>query len=220
MSPRTDPKGFLRAAFVLSLCVGCHSVGTSPGGDTANGSAGTPGGEPASDAGVALAPWAAQDLGEGQCLAINGRGQVLGLDSSGSAFLFDADGTRKSLGAMPDGSRVLGAALGAKGEVVGFSESSTGRTAVVRTGGTWQTLSGLTGSWSAASSIDDDGQIVGTVGGADGEVHAFLWKDGTAQPLPLSPVDRSSAFVRVGRRVAGVMTAAERATHAFVVSTD
>src|SRR4051812_33834228 len=179
-------------ALSSSLCFNCHHAGT-PSATDSNGNAGsgTLGSGSVGDAGATLAPWTAQDLGDGQCLAIDARGEVLGLGPSGGAFLIAADGTRASLGTMPDGSNVVGGALGANGEVVGFAESN-GRVAVRRTDGTWRPLSGLPGTWSVAASIDDDGQIVGTFGTADGEVHAFLWKDGQTQSLPLSPTDNSS----------------------------
>lgn len=218
------------AAIALSLCVGCHS-GKANSGDTAGtpdggGAGGAAGGRgsgtgDAGDGGAPpLAPWAAEDLGEGQCLAINGRGQVLGLDATGSPFVLAADGTRTNLGTMPDGSPVVGVALGATGDVVGFSESSTGRTAVRWTNGQWQALAGLSGTWSVAASVDDDGQIVGTTGSADAKKQAFLWKAGAAQPLPLTTAGSSSAFARVAKRVVGIMTVKDGSTHAFLVSTD
>jgi probable HAF family extracellular repeat protein len=102
---------------------------------------------------------------------------------------------------------------------VGFAESNGARVAVRRRAGTWETLGGLSGAWSVAASIDDDGQIVGTFGTSAGAVHAFLWSNGKTQPLPLSS-DPSSAFLRFGRSVAGVMTAADATTHGFFVSRD
>lgn len=223
---------FWLAAIALSWCVGCHSdkaksgdtAGTTDGGGAGGRGTTTGNTGDAGDAGdggaISFAPWTAEDLGEGQCLAINARGDVLGLDATGSPFVRAADGTRTSLGTLSDGSPVVGVGLGPTGDVVGFSESSTGRTAVRWTNGQWQALAGLSGTWSVAASVDDDGQIVGTTGSTDAKKQAFLWKAGTAQPLPLASAASSSASARVAERITGIMKMNDGSTHAFLVSTD
>ncbi len=220
------------SATALLICIACEggsSAGGNPatGGARATGGAGTSGaaagnggvGAGAAGAGGAnaLAPWQAEDLGEGQCLAINAQGQVLGLDAEGT-FLIEADRTRTALGAMPDGARAIGAALGPNGEVVGFAESDAGRTAIRHTAGGWEVLEGVAGTWSVAASIDERGQIVGTQGTSDGTVQAFIWEKGISEPVVPSSVS-SSALIRANGRVAGVMQVDEL-THAFVALDD
>jgi len=218
---------------VCLACAGCsksggpkHGVGGAGGKSSSSsgnggksgsgGSSAATGDSGAGGVGNNEAPFAAKDLGEGQCLAINGRGQVLGLDADGT-FLIDSDGTRTALGSMPDGAAAIGVALGPNGDVVGFSESDSGRKAIRYAAGGWETLEGTGGTWSAAASVGDDGQIVGTVGASDGTVHGFLWQAGKTKALPLDATQSSSALVRGKNAVAGVMQVAD-ATHAFVAT--
>ncbi len=233
----TDPV-LWRLSAILILVVGLAGVGCSKDDGAQRGGGGTAGksGSSAGNAGKSTsggssaatgeagaggaandeAPFTATDLGDGQCLAINGRGQMLGLDAHG-LFLAEADGTRTALGSMPDRTPAIGVALGPNGEVVGFSESGSGRKAIRYAAGDWETLEGIDGAWSAAASVGDDGQIVGTVGASDGTVHAFLWQDGSTKPLPLKASQNSSALLRGKNTVAGVMQVGD-VTHAFVAT--
>src|SRR5690349_13654645 len=107
----------------ILLCIACEGGGggagvrplAAGGARNTGGGAGTSGvGTGPSGAGGtanALAPWKAEDLGEGQCLAINENGQVLGQDLDGT-FLISADRQRTALGPMPDGAPAVGVALG------------------------------------------------------------------------------------------------------------
>jgi probable HAF family extracellular repeat protein len=159
-------------------------------------------------------------LGEGQCLAINARGQILGLEASGGTFVIALDRSRINLGPMPDGSSAVGTALGPAGEVVGFSESETGRRAIRYVSGQWQALDGVGGTWSVAAGIDEEGVIAGTFGSSDGSAHAFLWQAGKLKPLPVDSAPNSSAFARVKGSTIGVFQTADKATHAFVLSAE
>lgn len=173
---------------------------------------------PATDAGGGGATaWSVADLGPGRCVAVNARGQVLGVDDHDASFLVDTSLTRTALGALA-GAPTTGVALSPSGDVVGYSMAAGGRIAVEYTAGAWQPIAGIPGDWSTAIGIGDQGQIVGVAGSsADAEIHAFLLSRGAAVPLPL-PAQSSAAYVVAGDRVAGVFATSTGQTHGFVAA--
>ena len=136
-----------------------------------------------------------------EATAINGRGQVVGFgrvrgELVDHAFLWTPDvpngttGTITDLGTLAGGSGSAAFGINDRGQVVGcsytfFCDAANGTaflwTPAVPNGSTGSMidLGPLPGgSGSAASGINNGGQVVGASAGADGTAHAFLWTPG------------------------------------------
>jgi probable HAF family extracellular repeat protein len=107
------------------------------------------------------------DLGPGECYGISTDGRVVGMEAGVGGFVIDASGRRRSLGLF-EGDLAIPLGVNSAGDIVGFSQSSQVRRAIVsRAGGDWSKLGFLPGGdWSAALDINDAGDIVGV--GVDG----------------------------------------------------
>lgn len=128
--------------------------------------------------------------------AINESGQVVGTAPMGSnahAFLWNVDGAGQDLGTL-SGYHSSAADINERRQVVGSSEIlDTGyKHAFLWQNGRMQDLGVLPGcSWSAATAINDYGQVVGTSegetrndgSGASGRIHAVLWQNGKITDL-------------------------------------
>jgi probable HAF family extracellular repeat protein len=68
-----------------------------------------------------------------------------------------------------------------RGDVVGFSQTSTGLRAVIWRAGTGMQALGTLGGTSAATAIDARGLVVGYSLTPMGSVHAVAWQEGPAQ---------------------------------------
>lgn len=159
--------------------------------------------------------WLAKDLGVGRCVATNMRGQVLGIDDSHTTFVVAPDGTRTTLGVFASGEITIGVGLTDAGDVVGYSEGPTGRTAVRHSAGVWRTIDGLVGP-SAAIAASGDGQVVG-FSRQGGRGKAFALIGGALADLALLGDRRSAAYLASGGRIAGIVETSDARTHAFLV---
>src|SRR5262245_15001553 len=65
--------------------------------------------------------WSFAELGPGRCVAVNARGQVLGIDDTDVGFVVDGSGVRSSLGGLAGGGRAVGVAISPGGVVVGYT---------------------------------------------------------------------------------------------------
>ena len=176
-----------------------------------------PGGGPGGDDGARS--WTMADLGPGRCVAGNRHGDVLGSDADGQPFVVHPDRTRTALGGFAAGATTVGVAISARGEVVGYSDGPSGRTAIHTVDGQWVAIAGLSGTWSAAAGLDEDDRIVGVMGDGQVERHAFVVDRGGSVALPL-PAGLASAGYVAGSsaRVAGIVETAAGDTHAFVIA--
>jgi probable HAF family extracellular repeat protein len=134
------------------------------------------------------------DLGAGIAFSNNDRGQVVGYNVVGGAFLWD-HGTFTRLGAVPGGNFSLPTSINEHAEVVGWSESAANTTHAFL----WKnqrirdlgTLSGPAGA-SIANAINDRGQVVGSTSTPSGESHAFFWERGAMFDIGTLPGGTSS----------------------------
>ncbi|MBS0425538.1 MAG: hypothetical protein JSR71_14280 [Proteobacteria bacterium] len=99
------------------------------------------------------------------------------------AVIWSSSGTVQALAMLPDSKSCRGLAINNKGGVVGSCDTAAGSRAVFWEGGSSdkaaQDLGTLPGDyWSTASSINNNGDIVGTSGGIDNRHNAVLWIKG------------------------------------------
>ncbi len=164
--------------------------------------------------------WTAKDLGPGRCVALNNHAQVIGYDDSGSSFVVSQGTAETNLGTAPDGSIAVGLAIADNGDVVGYIEDNTGRHAAQYSAGTWSPIAGLDGTWSVASSIGPNHEIVGMAGmGMTGALQSFLLQGGKPASLAL-PADQSSAAYVAGAsgHIIGILETPDSVTHAFSIT--
>lgn len=123
------------------------------------------------------------DLGPGTAVAINGRGQIIGYETTlagKSRAFFWQNGTRTDLG---PGAPV---AINRRGQVIGYRQTSAGefRAVLWERGTTATRLGTLGGASSFPTAISDRGQVVGYSSDRSGVQHAFVWQNGTMTGLP------------------------------------
>ncbi|MDT3444570.1 hypothetical protein [Pseudofrankia sp. BMG5.37] len=168
-----------------------------------------------------------------RAVAINERGQVVGVSSTASD---DSHAFRWEKGQMTDlgtlgGRSSFAAAINERGQVVGHAATAGEAVhAFVWADGTMMDLGVLGGDESLAASIDDAGRIAGssTVAPGSTTTHAVLWTArtaptglglvATATDLGVPSGFAASDGVGTGgpRAVVGMATRAGRAAHAFV----
>src|SRR6185369_7866059 len=106
------------------------------------------------------------------------------------------------------GSSSYVSAINDRGQVVGYSETSSGEThAFLWKKGTMTDLGTLGGGASEAADINKFGQVVGWSTLASGERHAFLWEKGRMTDLgTLSGNDSYAVDINDNGQVAGTAT--------------
>ena len=154
--------------------------------------------------------------------ALNDRGQVVGYGMTAQGqtdpFLW-TDGKVKDLGRL-DPATIYGSIaldVNNRAEVVGMSFVGGDSHAFLWRNGAMTDLGTLGGLFSAATGINDRGQVVGYSQTADGQDHAFLWQDGRMTDLgyDFGPV---TAFQINNRgQISGAMATAT-GIHAFLLS--
>lgn len=122
-----------------------------------------------------------------EALAINQSGKSVGWSSGSSgirAVIWNSAGEAQILPELPGSKSCRAVAINDSGEVVGVCDTASGLRAVLWTGDSDKTaldLGTLSGdSWSEASGINNEGDIVGTSGQTGGKHHAVLWPKGSA----------------------------------------
>ena len=122
------------------------------------------------------------DLGAFTPTGINNQGQIAGFDDSGRALIYSR-GKLKDLGSL-GGLGASAYAINERGEVVGGSQTGTGRGgAFLYSEGKMISLGTTSDSMplSLAFALNNNGDVVGEVysNGLNGVYHAFVYKDGT-----------------------------------------
>src|ERR1700683_3042835 len=113
----------------------------------------------------------------------NASGQSVG--GNGQAFVTDGT-TTTNLGVLPGGTWSAAYGINAKGEVVGYSDTSLGGQFL---GFIWTPSTGLTplntlgGLDSWAMAINDGGEVAGASDTLNGSMHAVAWSGGQIQDL-------------------------------------
>ena len=126
---------------------------------------------------------------------INDSGQIVGnaANSSGAthAFIYSG-GTMKDLGTL-GGNNSIANGISDNGQVAGWANTGDGsQYAFLYSGGTMKGL-GTLGNFSNASSVNNNGQVVGSFN-IEGGYHAFLYTGGTTAEIGKRPdVTNSSA---------------------------
>lgn len=126
-----------------------------------------------------------------RALALNDRGQVVGLSTTASglthAFRWQR-GRMTDLGVLERGpaERAIANDINERGEVVGGSVAGGAMRAVLWRHGRIIDLGGLGGGYSFAVAINDRGQVVGNSETASGELHAFSWENGRMTDLGIA----------------------------------
>lgn len=128
--------------------------------------------------------------------AVNEAGEVVGIASSGHAFLY-SKGVLTDLGTLPGENSSLALGINNRAQVVGVSFTtpiSSTEQAFVYSGGVLRDIGSLAGGQTAAYGINDAGAIVGQSLLQEHFPFAFLYKNGIMQNLSSLPgSDRSSA---------------------------
>ncbi len=153
---------------------------------------------------------------------LNDRGQVVGYCSSGGqGMCVWSHGAVTVLGTLGGASMPM--AINPKGEVAGWSETSTGnRHAFVWERGVLTDLGTLGGTASEANAINSAGQVVGWSGTTTGDTHAFLWQKGVMQDLDTLPgYPNSEAYqINAAGVVVGLAHATDGETHVVLWAHD
>jgi probable HAF family extracellular repeat protein len=131
---------------------------------------------------------------------INATGQMVGQAFGGAnpnhlPLLWSSDGTLQIQATLGYDAAIAG--INNVGQMVGWAQTTSSHSlghAALWSNGTVSLLSELNmGTISAASDINDSGQIVGTIFGSSGNTFATLWSDGSGLTLPGLGGDYTSA---------------------------
>ena len=108
-------------------------------------------------------------------------------------------------------------AVNPSGEIVGYTNFSTGTHASSTTGTTSIDLGTLDGTSSNATAVNFAGQIVGNSLTPDGATHAFIWEAGTMRDLgTLGGSNAMALAINSSGQVAGYSNTASGEVHAFI----
>lgn len=113
--------------------------------------------------------------------AVNDSGQIAGVattaDGSALGFIYK-DGVATSLGSIDDSGYSEARSINDKGQATGWSLNAAGQYAAFISDGTTMTVIPGFGGDTKAYDINTHGHVVGDARDADGERHAFIYKDG------------------------------------------
>jgi probable HAF family extracellular repeat protein len=207
------PRCFRLAGVAIALAgfaaAGCKSSAPPP---AAPGTDAAPGSVVGADG---SAPVAARDLGRGRCVAINSRGDVVGVDADDTTFVVTSDGMRTPRPPPDSSTTAIGVAIDDSGRIAGYVTGPMGNHAAIYRDGAWSLVSNL-GRGSEILAATAKGTLGGAAYRSDGKLEAFLLVDG--KPAPMSwPSGGSAVYAATdGGHIAGILATATGATHAFV----
>jgi len=157
---------------------------------------------------------AGMDGSEGHAYAINEHGQVVGYERSNDdgAFLWQNGNETAICAPEVYEPRSHAEAINNQGEVVGDCDQR----AFLWVAGKLTKLSGLGGSWSGASDINDSAQIAGNTLN-NGWSHAYLWQNGTLTELgTLGGRASNASALNNHAEIVGESRTNAGSTHAFL----
>lgn len=203
----------LALAGFAAACKSSSPHAAVPGPDAGSGPpAGT---DAATSAGADAAAGPARDLGRGRCVAINSRGDVVGVDTDDTTFVVTASGMRTARPAPDANTTAIGVAIDDAGLVAGYLTGPTGNHAAIYRDGAWSMVSNL-GSGSQILTTSPNGTAGGAAYRSDGKLEGFLLAGG--KPAPIAWPSGGSAVYAASDdgRLAGILATGTGATHAFV----